>query len=59
MTQTEIETDLILESGIKEDAASGRKKVIERLYIQCICVKISIMRYVKKLTDMSKISIKI
>ena len=29
MTQTEEGTDMILESGIKEDATSGREKVLK------------------------------
>ena len=34
MTQTEKGTDLILESGIKEDATSGRQKLLKNfIYI--------------------------
>ena len=40
-------TDMVLKIGMKADATSGREKVIETLYIQCICVKISILRYLK------------
>ena len=59
MIQAEKGTDLILESGIKEDATWGKRKVIENFYIQCICVKVFLMRYVKYWTNISKISIKI
>ena len=47
MTLTEKTTYMTLESGIKEDATSGRENLLKKLYIQCICVKISIMTYVK------------
>ena len=46
MALKETTTYMILESGMKADATSVRE-VIEKLYIQCICVKISIMRYLK------------
>ena len=37
MTQTEKGTDVILESGIKEDATSGREKLLKNfIYNTCV-----------------------
>ena len=51
-------SDMMCKSGMTAGATSGREKSIEKLYIECIFVKISILTYEKKLTDMSQISIK-
>ena len=40
-------SDMICKSGMKAEATAGREKVIEKLYIECICVKISILTYSK------------
>ena len=46
MTVTEKTTDTTLETGMTEYDTSGREKPFKN-YIQCICVKISIVKYVK------------
>ena len=47
MTLTKTKHDMICKSRMTADATSGREKVIEKLYIECICVKISILTYEK------------
>ena len=46
MTVTEKTSDTTLETSIIEDDILGREKLLKKLYIQCICVKISSVRYV-------------
>ena len=47
MTEKEMTNDMILKSGMKADATSGKEKLLKKLYIQCISEKISILRYLK------------
>ena len=41
MTQTEKGTDLILESGMKEDATSGREKLLKNFIYNALVWKYS------------------